>query len=242
MKQLLQKVNKTNSSILKSVYISLVLVSSFLTHLALSTKPGPEPIYARFPEIIDEINRILWLNGYAAHRRRKPTHSEYFGTTMPILTAHLLETFPLLRSAYPNLSCKTIEHLFLPPTKANNASKDYRSVIKARPYMTNTDNHKKGEKYHYCHAQVKLLRELFAEDEETLSISYDNKNKISIGKPAINRLNRSKRWFLKGDAPRSNSHDFPVDFHIIPSAYLLLTKRKCKYMARSRTRYDHARE
>lgn len=144
---------------------------------------------------------------------------------MPMLTQHLLETFPLLKKEHPTLSPKTIEHLFMPPNRFHNSSADYYSIINSRPYIPNNNNHKQGEKFHIGHAQVKILMELFSlHCEDSLIVSYDNKNKVSIGKPAINRFNRAKKWFMKNDFPTSEIHDFPVDFHIVPSALLILRK------------------
>jgi hypothetical protein len=151
---------------------------------------------------------------------------------MPLLTQHLLETFPELKKKHPNLSRQVIEHLFLPPNETHSSAKEYYCIIKSRPYIPNNNNFKKDEKYHVGHSQVKLLLELFSRyHDETLIISYDNKNKIGIGRPAVSRLNRAKKWFMKEDAPVFDIHDFAVDFHIIPSAYLILTQPENFYVS-----------
>jgi hypothetical protein len=93
----------------------------------LKGRPGPKPVHELFPEIIPEIERILYLNGYAAHQRRKPDLNRYYGTSLRSLTAHLLDTFPALRQKFPKLSPKTIEHLFLPPHQ-NCAAQEYYQV------------------------------------------------------------------------------------------------------------------
>ena len=74
-------------------------VSCFLGSTILSNTQhhhGPLAIEEQFPEIVPEIERILYLNGYAAHKARHDSHNEHFGTTMFSLVAHLLETFPAL--------------------------------------------------------------------------------------------------------------------------------------------------
>jgi hypothetical protein len=130
-----------------------------------------------------------------------------------------------LKEKYPKLSSKTLLHLFDPPNISVHSASNYKSIIHARPY--HPDNSQiSHDKFHFCHAQVKLLLELFFKfEEESWIISCDNKNKISIGKNAVNRLNRAKRWYMKKDNPKLETHDFPKPFHIVSSGYLVL-KRK----------------
>ena len=84
-------------------------------------KKGRKPIEEIFPNLIEEIERILLLNGYAAHKRRHSDNSEYWGITMPLLRDHLLETIVGLKEKYPKLSPKTILHIFIPPDLGNHS-------------------------------------------------------------------------------------------------------------------------
>lgn len=76
-------------------------------------------IEEEFPEIVVEIERILLLNGYAAHKERHIDHSQFFGTSMSVLVEHLLATFPLLAKSHPKLAPTTLAHLFVPPNEAS---------------------------------------------------------------------------------------------------------------------------
>jgi hypothetical protein len=100
-------------------------------------------------------------------------------------------------------------------------------MIRARPYVPSNDEHPVGEEYHYCHAQVKLVLELFFKfSHSSMVLSYDNKNRVKIGLPAVSRLNKAKRWFMESDRPKLPTHDYPKPFKIIPSVYLELKFRE----------------
>lgn len=143
-------------------------------------KSGPLPIEEQFPEIIEEIERILYLNGFAAHKARHVDHSEHFGTTMPSLVTHLLDTFPELRKKYPKLNPSTLLHLFPPPNISTASATNYKSIIQARPYQPHDNDHHNAPKYHFCHAQVRIIFELFFYCSETSVYSCDNKNKVNL--------------------------------------------------------------
>lgn len=75
-------------------------------------------IEEEFPEVVAEIERILLLNGDAAHKDRHIDHNQFFGTSMKVLVEHLLATLPLLAKSHPNLAPTTLAHLFIPPNLA----------------------------------------------------------------------------------------------------------------------------
>lgn len=178
-------------------------------------------IEEEFPEIVVEIERILLLNGYAAHKERHIDHSQFFGTSMSVLVEHLLATFPLLAKSHPKLAPTTLAHLFVPPNEASPSAPKYKSILHARPYQPRNDDFVSSRRTHFCHAQVRILCELFSYFSASI-YSCDNKHKVSIGVSAVNRLNRARKWFLDGDAPKFPIHDYPKPFHIVPSGYLSL--------------------
>ena len=120
------------------------------------------------------------------------------------------------------MSPTTILHLFDPPNISSPSSYKYKSIIHARPYQPHNNDHPSSPRYHFCHAQVRIIYEFFFFSSNSSVISCDNKNKVSIGKPAVHRLNRAKKWFMKEDEPKLSTHDFPKPFHIVPSGYLIL--------------------
>lgn len=58
-----------------------------------------KPIEEEFPGLVEEVIRILSLNGTAAHKRRSNDVLEYMGTSLPVLCKHLLSTIPGLKYA-----------------------------------------------------------------------------------------------------------------------------------------------
>lgn len=59
-------------------------------------------------------------------------------------------------------------------------------------------------------------------------LSCDNKDMVEIGVPAVNRLNRPKRYFMEKDKPKLDIHDIPVrsNLKIIPFGYLFLKRKE----------------
>jgi len=87
------------------------------------------------------VERILYLNGYAAQKDRHVGYSEYFGTNMQILVDHLLDYIPNLKETHPKLSTSTIAHLFIPPNISSEARNSYKCLIHARPYHGRNGDH-----------------------------------------------------------------------------------------------------
>ena len=60
-------------------------------------------------------------------------------------------------------------------------------------------------------------------DENTLSLSVDNKNKVEVGIPATNRRSKINKFYLKEFSPNYFDHDFPhVVAKLVPAGYQIL--------------------
>lgn len=187
------------------------------------SRVGRVPLEIEFPEIVAEVENVLSLNGYAAHRRRQTSHDEHFGTTTTMLIEHLLDIVPGLREKHPRLHRSTILHLFEPPKVNTDSALRYKRLIHARPYKPRNDDHPKGAKFQFVSSQVRTVFELlFSFPGETISFSNDNKNKCSIGNTCVSRLNRAKKWFLNEQIVHLPTHDYPKSFSIVPSGYLVM--------------------
>jgi hypothetical protein len=133
------------------------------------------------------------------------------------------------------LSTKTIEHLLTAPNFATAASTHYKNLIQAvcaRPKTTKKLHRNEyatelkftsPKKAHFCSAQVSIVMELFTMFAETMIISGDNKNKIALGVPAVNRESQARKFFLEQAMPHLPIHDFPKSgwHNIVPSGYLI---------------------
>lgn len=84
---------------------------------------------------------------------------------------------------------------------------------------------------HVAAAQVKLIRELFVEaasvggSSDLRIFSCDNKNKVNMGRTAINRLAKMARLHLEGHEPKVPPHDFYKGLSLIPYGYMELTPK-----------------
>lgn len=65
--------------------------------------------------------------------------------------------------------------------------------------------------------------------KNTLRFSVDNKNKIDVGIPAVNRRSKLRTFHLTSDAPNYNDHDYPnPNCKLVPAGYQVLKERKTR--------------
>ena len=72
--------------------------------------------------------------------------------------------------------------------------------------------------------------------------SADDKNKITIGVPAVSRYHQLRLFFPVGDGPNMPDHDFPVTKRnkLIPSGYMILNNRQPCRRSSSADRYPRS--
>lgn len=185
---------------------------------------GREPFEKKFPEVLNMITRILLSNGAAAQERRRDDSITSFGTHLGSLVEHLLREVPGLRLKYPNLSKKSIAYLMLPPRKGTIAAKRYKGLIKARPFRIENDKRLINDNSHRCFAGVNLNEELFVLFGGDL-LDCDNMNKVKMnGTTAVSRYHQPRSFFVDGDVPQLEDHDFPqgADYSATISGYVRL--------------------
>ena len=61
---------------------------------------------------------------------------------------------------------------------------------------------------HFARSQQKLLQEWFIFHGQVL-MSGDDMNIIQIGRPAVSRYHQQQRFFMAGEGPDHQTHDFP---------------------------------
>ena len=202
------------------------------------SKPGPKPgkggrpaLHSARPEVVQCITDFIKQHGFAAHEKRQETTASC-GVSVKQIRQHVMNSFQDVK-----VSDDTIRRLFVPPNKGMKSAKYYHSVIDAKVPRKVNDKEPDHPDLHYTRAQVKMAHELFAlYPNEGLRISADDKNKIHIGKLAVSRYFKLRKYFPQTDSPNYPTHDFPqANTKINPSGYMILTE-KAKPRSQSETR------
>ena len=82
-------------------------------------------------------------------------------------------------------SSTTLRRLMVAPNRSRNSSALYKGLIQAKPGSKQNDNNPRGvhQNRHHQFASVKMAREWAAiNQEEVVTLSCDDKNKIKCGK------------------------------------------------------------
>ena len=71
---------------------------------------------------------------------------------------------------------------------------------------------------------MKVAREFGSKHEkECITLSCDDKCKLPVGPPVVNRLcNISRKFFLEGDSPVLDDHDIRTGECVVPNGYMEL--------------------
>ena len=115
-----------------------------------------------------------------------------------------------------------------PPVKTSIQAKPFKGLFDARvPPKRNESFKKVHPDFHYASSQISLVNQLgVLFDENTLSLSVDNKNKVEVGIPATSRRSKINKFYLKEFSPNYFDHDFPhVDAKLVPAGYQILKHR-----------------
>ena len=165
-------------------------------------------------------------NGITAHERRRDEIGQ-LGFTMQDLHKFIKEKFyPENPKSAPSSS--TLRSLFSAPVKDRKNAARYKEVIKAKPGVKrNNANAGAAHKHRQsCFTLVKMTREMSAKHTEDCSIiSVDDKCKVPLGVPAVNRLTSLKKFFTDGETPNLPDHDLRTRLLICPNGYMVLTSK-----------------
>ncbi|CAH1785112.1 unnamed protein product, partial [Owenia fusiformis] len=203
------------------------------------TRPGPkpghggrQPLHKKYPNIVDGAVNYMMLHGFAAQQRRRTDVATSVGVTTKDLRKHLIETIPDLTT----ISTSTVSRLMMPTNLNFKSAKYYKGVIRAKVPAKNNSLKKDHPDLQFIRSQIATANEIATQYQHNVHLfSCDDKNKVAVGTLAVSRYHQIKKFFLEGDEPNYQDHDFPFpNAKIIPSGYLLLDNSKnCKQRSRS---------
>ena len=180
-----------------------------------------------YPTLVEEMARFLHMHSFNAQARRRSDAASSMGVTLEQIRQHLLDCVPGLKTH--GISRSTVHRLMLPPRRKTQAAKQYKGLVQARvPCKKNTATRAEHPDLHFTRAQVGYVNEMF-QYFGGVQLSCDDKNKISVGTPAVSRYHAISKFFSTADAPNYEDHDFPYPkAKIIPSGYMVLRHKEDK--------------
>ncbi len=190
-------------------------------------RKGRKPLYLRYPEIVPELNKYVQEHGVAAHERRREETTMSCGLSIPEIRQHLFRTVPGLRADQVKLSKSAIHHLFTPPRRNSSSASKYKGLISSKIAPNRNDLTVEHPDQHFASAQCRYVTEMSALfPSEVILMSCDDKNKLTMGLPAVHRLNRIGKFYPLGDAPNYSDHTFPKGkkAKLTPCGYMLMRK------------------
>ena len=180
--------------------------------------PGRPAIVHKHPEIIGIVREYITQCGSKAHNRRRDDKQYLHGASLENIRREVLRKVPALKE----ISTDTIHRILEPPHKSRSNRKRYRSLVNARvPAKKNNDVPNPHTDTHYCRAVVDRTLQLASQhNDEVISASLDNKNKVPVGTLAVSRFYKHRKFFPNQDAPDYPNHDFPFKrSKLIPAGY-----------------------
>ncbi|XP_057299687.1 uncharacterized protein LOC130630278 isoform X2 [Hydractinia symbiolongicarpus] len=207
----------------QGIYLSKVQSSYSHIHdyataklMAPSKKRGRPALHEQHPGLVPCIASYISQNSAEAHLRRRDSIMYTNGVSLKDIVSHIKSTLGL------NVSKSAVHYLMRPRRKKTTSSKRHKSLVDARvPPKRNTGEKKIHEDFHFSCSQVNLVNELAQLcNENTISLSVDNKNKVDVGIPATSRRAQIRRYHIENEAPIYNDHDFPYpNSKLTPAGY-----------------------
>jgi len=206
---------------------------------SVKARKGREAIEDVHPEIIDILEKFIHQSSAEAHLRRRDSVMYTNGLTLQNMVDHVYQTIRVRTSR------STVSRLMKPRRRGTHNSKRFKCLIDARvPPKRNYGERFTHEDFHYTCSQVNILNEM-AElyNHGTVRMSVDNKNKIDVGIPAVNRRNKIRTIHLSNSAPNYEDHDFPNhDCKLVPAGYMRLKGKVTRSRSLSPPRSRHIRK
>ncbi len=186
-------------------------------------KRGRKRLEDKNPAIVLKASRFVSQHGAAAHVRRR-SETSYCGVRVRDVQRCILE------EAGQKVSRDYVHKLFKAPRSNCGTAKRYKGVIDARLAAKRNDLHYNlHSDIHFAAAQVSYAAEFTAlHPEETLLLSCDDKNKLTLGLPPVHRLNHDRKFYPKKDQPNFMDHDFPVGAKkkLTPEGIMILMNKR----------------
>ena len=159
-----------------------------------------------FPGIAPCLEEFAAGHDYQADRRRRSHETRAEGFRLVDALHHLYEKFPELYEA--GMSKDTVARIFTAPRKKTVAGGKYYAAVNARVAPTTNNARLENEATHFARTQQKLLREWHAFHGQPCA-SGDDMNIIQVGRPAVSRYHRNRKYFRGGKGIDNDVHDFP---------------------------------
>ena len=187
---------------------------------------GRTPLTKSRPDVIQGIKDWTANTGITAHERRRDEIGQ-LGFTMQDLHRFVRDKFyPENPNSAPSSS--TLRRLFSAPVKNRRNAAQYKDIIKAKPGVKRNNANAGAAHDHRqsCFTLVKMVREMSAKHNDDCNIlSVDDKCKVPLGVPAVNRLSTLKKFFREGESPNMADHDHRSGLLICPNGYMVLTSK-----------------
>ena len=167
--------------------------------------------YEQFPAIVGKLETFAKSHAWLADPRRR-THIARLGRSLEGFSLedarqHLLKHVPGMYAA--GLSTKSVHHLFHTPRKGTREATKYHEQVHAKVAGVRNDARAITEEVHFARAQQKLFREFHALHGQPW-YSRDDMNIIQVGRPAVSRYHRNRRFFMEGEGPNFEVHDWAL--------------------------------
>jgi hypothetical protein len=118
---------------------------------------------------------------------------------------HLLVNVPGLYAAV--LSTKSVHYLFHAPRKGTREASKLHKQVNAKKTLVKNDARAITQEVHFARAQQNLFREFHAYHGLPW---YSGVNIIQVGRPAVYRYHRNRRFFMEGEGPNFEVHDWAL--------------------------------
>lgn len=174
-----------------------------------------------FAGIVPCLEEFAAGHEYKADMRRRTDQARTEEFRLVDALHHLYDKFPGLYEK--GMSKDTVARIFSAPRKKTVAAKKYFGSVNARVVPTTNNATPETEATHFARTQQKLLREWHAFHGQPCA-SGDDMNIIQVGRPAVSRYHRNRKFFGGGKRIDHDVHDFPnARYGLKLGGFMLLT-------------------
>ena len=196
-----------------------------MSRLEKKRKPGSgrTAFHKKRPDIVEAIKVFASNTGVGAQIRRRSEVGSMGFNISDVKEFVTDKFFPDNPKKAPGES--TLRRLFCASHKNHKAAKRYKGLIKAKPCRKRNDATVGSAHEHrrHCFTMVKIAREFASKHfEEVVCNSADDKCKVPLGPPTVNRLTSINKFFMESDSPNLPDHDIRSGETIVPSGYMFL--------------------
>ena len=185
-------------------------------------RQGEEHLKIRkFPQMVEEATKFVWLHGYSAHSRSRDLTAVSAGVSIEDIYNHLLAIVAGLQEN--RLLINTVRYMFCAPNKAAKSGQLYKGYIEAKVAKKRNDIRKKHGDAHYLFSQVKYRREMATMfNDEVVVLSVDCMNQLRLtSNTMVSRYHQNNKLYPVDDFPNLEDHDFPMPGYLAKPSGLM---------------------